>query len=304
LQRKLHLRLPSNSLRHVARVPLGTTIQKKFGREGTLVGTLVSFDEVQDLYRIRYDGDDVEELSWVDFAKLLRVSGDTVTAPGAVTPLCVEAPTKMSHATALQLQRNLLTKEAHKPRSATQRPRTEVPGREDLQIRESSAALAAGSARKRQKLNKSSTSESDTMICGGTKISAHNTRRSENTLQLEEPQATSAPIRKSPRVHVPKIVLTDIAAQFAVYGSSDAESDLNGSPASRREARADSIGSSDSSTDSDTDFIGSTEQVELDASSNSAFDDSDSQISKRKPPQNPKVNLHKNDPAHSSALRR
>jgi len=74
LQRKLHLRLPSNSLRHVARVPLGTTIQKKFGREGTLVGTLVSFDEVQDLYRIRYDGDDVEELSWVDFAKLLRVA--------------------------------------------------------------------------------------------------------------------------------------------------------------------------------------------------------------------------------------
>ena len=67
MQRKLHLRLPSNSLRHVARVTLGTTIQKKFGREGTLVGTLVSFDEVQDLYRIRYDGDDVEELSWVDF---------------------------------------------------------------------------------------------------------------------------------------------------------------------------------------------------------------------------------------------
>ena len=93
-------------------------------------------------------------------------------------------------------------------------------------------------------------------------------------------------------------------AQFAVYGSSDAESDINGSPASRRQARADSIGSSDSLTDSDTDFIGSTEKAELDASSNSDFDDSDSQISKRKPPQNPKVNLHKNDPAHSSALRR
>jgi hypothetical protein len=105
----------------------------------------------------------------------------------------------MSHATALQLQRNLLTKEGHKPRSATQRPRTEVPGREDLQIRESSTA----------------------------------------------------------------------------YGSFDAESDINGSPASRRQARADSIGSSDSSTDSDRNFIVSTEQAKLDASSNSDFDDRD-----------------------------
>jgi hypothetical protein len=263
LQSKLHLRLPSNSLRHVARVPLGTTIQKKFGREGTFVGMLVSFDEVQDLYQIRYDGDDVEELSWVDFAKLLRVSGDTVTAPGVVPPLCVEAPSKMSHATTLQLQRNLLTKESHRPRSATQLPRTEVAVREDLQILESSTASAAGTARKRQKLSKSSTSGSDTMICSVTKISAHNKHRTKNTFQLEEPQATSAPIRKSPRVHVPQNVLADIAAQFAVYGSSDAESDINGSPASRKQARADSIGSSDSSTDSDTEFIVSTETRSL-----------------------------------------
>jgi hypothetical protein len=87
LQSKLHLRFPSNSHQHVARVPLGTTFQKKFGRDGNVVGTLVSFDAVQDLYLIRYDSDDVEELSWADFAKLLRVSGDTVTAPGAVPPL-------------------------------------------------------------------------------------------------------------------------------------------------------------------------------------------------------------------------
>ena len=65
MQSKLHLRFPSNSHQHVARVPLGTTFQKKFGRDGTFVGTLVSFDEVQDLYLIRYDSDDVEELTCV-----------------------------------------------------------------------------------------------------------------------------------------------------------------------------------------------------------------------------------------------
>ncbi len=77
VQRKLHLRLPSESHQHVSRVPLGTTFQKYCGREGTFVGTIIAFDPVQDLYEIRYDDDDVEELTWVDLNKLLRLSGDT-----------------------------------------------------------------------------------------------------------------------------------------------------------------------------------------------------------------------------------
>ncbi len=294
MQSKLHLRFPSNSHQHVARVPLGTTFQKKFGRDGNVVGTLVSFDAVQDLYLIRYDSDDVEELSWADIAKLLRVSGDTVTSPGAVPPLCVEAPTKMSHATALQLQRNLLTKE--------------VPVGQVLPMRESATASSAGTARKRQKISQSSTSGSDTMLCSGTKSSAHHTRRTQsptNTSLLEEPQATSAPIRKSPRVHVPRKSLEAIAAQFAAYESSDSESEIDVTPAMGKQARGYSIGSSDSTKDYDTEFTLSTEQEERDAASSSDFDHRDfvnGQISKGKKPCNQKVNLHKNVPSHSSAL--
>ena len=280
MQRKLHLRFPSNSHQHVARVPLGTTFQKKFGRDGNVVGTLVSFDAVQDLYLIRYDSDDVEELSWADFAKLLRVSGDTVTAPGAVPPLCVEAPTKMSHATALQLQRNLLTKE--------------VPVGQVLPMRESATASSAGTARKRQKISQSSTSGSDTMLCSGTKISAHHTRRTQS------PTNTSAPIRKSPRVHVPRKSLEAIAAQFAAYASSDSESEIDVTPARGKQARGYSIGSSDSTKDYDTEFTLSTEQEERDAASSSDSDHRDfvnGQISKEKKPCNQKVNLHKNVPS-------
>ncbi len=52
VQRKLHLRLPSESHQHVSRVPLGTTFQKYCGREGMFVGTIIAFDPVQDLYQV------------------------------------------------------------------------------------------------------------------------------------------------------------------------------------------------------------------------------------------------------------
>jgi hypothetical protein len=57
---------------------MGTTFQKNFSREGTIVGTLKTFDPIEDLYEIVYDDDDVEELTWSDLQKLLRASGDTV----------------------------------------------------------------------------------------------------------------------------------------------------------------------------------------------------------------------------------
>ena len=120
VQTKLHLRLPSQSHQHVARVPLGTTFQKFCDGEGTLVGTLIAFNPVQDLYEIRYNDDDVEELTWVDLNKLLRVTGDTVTAPRAVAPLCQEAPTTMTQAAALQLQQNLLAKGGHNSSSTVE----------------------------------------------------------------------------------------------------------------------------------------------------------------------------------------
>jgi hypothetical protein len=99
--------------------------------------------------------------------------------------------------------------------------------------------------------------------------------------------------------------LEAIAAQFAAYENSDAESEIDVSQAMGKQAIGDSIGSSDSSTDSDTEFIHSTEQEERDAASSSDSDHRDfvdGQISKGKQPCNQKVNLHKNVPSHSSAL--
>jgi hypothetical protein len=174
-------------------------MQKTFGREGLCVGTLVGFDEVEDLYKIKYDGGDVEELAWVDFAKLLRVSGDTITAPGAVEPLCEEASTKMSQAAALALQRRLLTKEV-----------------KGVALGQSSTTSLGPVRNKRVNVSHGSTSESDSMFFGGTKISAHTSRR----MDTIHPVAV-APVRKSPREHPLTNALGDIARQYATYDSSD-----------------------------------------------------------------------------------
>ena len=74
------------------RVPVGSTFQKKFGACGTFVGTVTSFDSVEDLYLCTYGDGDTEKLAWADLAKLLKTSGDTVTAPAAAQPLAVESP--------------------------------------------------------------------------------------------------------------------------------------------------------------------------------------------------------------------
>jgi hypothetical protein len=155
------------------------------------VGTLIAFDPIQDLYEILYNDDDVEELTWVELDKLLRVSGDTVTAPGAVPPLCQEAPTTMTQAAALQLQKNLLAKDGH-----------------------TSSSTAAAQAQKSVQL-RLSTSESDSTVCGGTRITAHNTRRTANPVGLQLPLMDVAPIRKSPRKHVACEAMLNIASQFA-----------------------------------------------------------------------------------------
>ena len=89
LQTKLHLRLSGQGTKHHARVRIGTTFQKKFGREGTFVGTLVGYDAIEDLYRIQYEDEDVEELSWTDLNGLLRTSGDSITAPDASPTLYI-----------------------------------------------------------------------------------------------------------------------------------------------------------------------------------------------------------------------
>jgi hypothetical protein len=194
LQSKLHLLLFTKSSQHVARVPVGTTFQKRFGREETFVGTLIAFDPIEDLYEIRYDDDDdVEELKWVDFNKQLRVSGDTVTVPGALPPLCIEAPTKMSQAAVLQLQRNLHAKVGQTSSSTVE---------EDYSISQSTTVSARAPARSSEQLGQSSTSESDTMVCGGTKITAHITRRTGKLVGLEVPLQDTPPIRKSGKTHV------------------------------------------------------------------------------------------------------
>ncbi len=80
---------------------LGTTFQKKIGRDGTFVGTLVGYDATEDLYKIKYEDDDVEELTWTDLNRLLHTSGDSITAPDAIPPPFVESPTSMSPTTAV-----------------------------------------------------------------------------------------------------------------------------------------------------------------------------------------------------------
>jgi hypothetical protein len=66
------------------------------------VGTLVGYDAIEDLYRIKYEeDDDVEELTWTDLNRLLRTSGDSITAPDAIHPAFVESPTSMSPTAAL-----------------------------------------------------------------------------------------------------------------------------------------------------------------------------------------------------------
>jgi hypothetical protein len=230
VQRKLYLRLPSESNHHVSRVALGTTFQKRCGRAGTFVGTLMAHDPVQDLYEIRYNDDDVEELTWVDLEKLLRVSGDTVTAHGAVPPLCQEASTKMPLAAALQLQKNLLAKVGYASHSFEKYP-----------IVESTTATAAAQALKSVQL-RPSTSESDSTVCGSTTITAHKTCPTANPDVVEEPLKDVAPIRKSPRVPVPSEAMLNIASQFA---SSESETNEN-------------------SSDSDQDFRANLETEQLD----------------------------------------
>ncbi len=104
--------MPGETPKHIARVPLGTTFQKKFGREGTFVGTLFDFDPVEDNYKIKYEYDDVEELTWLDLHKLLRTSGDSITALTAVPPLVVEKPTPMSYNAALDSQKKVMSSES------------------------------------------------------------------------------------------------------------------------------------------------------------------------------------------------
>ena len=78
---------------HLRRVPVGTTFQKSFHGCGTFVGTVTSHDDVEDLYLATYEDGDTEEFAWVELAKLLKKSGDTVTAPLAVPPLATEVAT-------------------------------------------------------------------------------------------------------------------------------------------------------------------------------------------------------------------
>ena len=103
------MRLSGQGTKHHARVRIGTTFQKKFGREGTFVGTLVGYDAIEDLYRIQYEDEDVEELSWTDLNGLLRTSGDSITAPDASPPAFVESPTRMSATAALASQRKIMS---------------------------------------------------------------------------------------------------------------------------------------------------------------------------------------------------
>jgi hypothetical protein len=245
------------------------------------VGTLVGFDDVEDLYNIRYDGGDEEELSWIDFAKLLRFSGDTITAVGAVQPLRVEAATKMSQAAALQLQRNLLRKEDHYSSCATQRPTIDGGAGEEV---------ATGQA---------STSGSDSMICGGTKISAHTSRRMENAHRVEVAHVTAAPVRKSPRDHVSRKALGDIAAQYAHYGSSDCESAMH-TQAMGKKVNAGSIATSDSLSDSDAEYNFPHDHEEQDSCSTSDSDNqvTVSQTAKDKQPIPPKVYIYTNEPTY------
>ena len=65
------------------------------------MGTLVGYDATEDLYKIQYEDDDVEELTWTDLNRLLRTSGDSITAPDARPPTYVESPTSMSPTTAV-----------------------------------------------------------------------------------------------------------------------------------------------------------------------------------------------------------
>jgi hypothetical protein len=256
MQRKLHLRLPSESHQHVSRVPLGTTFQKFCGREGTFVGTLIAFNPVQDLYEISYNNDDVEELTWVDLNKLLRVTGDTVTAPRAVPPLCQEATTSMTQAAALQLQQNLLAKGGHNSSSTV-----------EYTFVESTTATAAAQGLKSVQVRPSSASASDSTVCGGTLITAHNARRTAMPVGLAVPLMHVPPTRKSPRIQVPSAAMLDIALQFA---SSESESNAHGKGMS--DTTEDSA-CSENSSDSDQEFVPSKETEQLLSSSSSDDDD-------------------------------
>ena len=93
---------------------MGATFQKKFP-EGTYVGTIKTFDPLEDLYEIVYDNYAAEELTWSDLQKLLRASGDTVTAPAATEPRISEDADPMSIPEAIQSQKDLMSKNASHP---------------------------------------------------------------------------------------------------------------------------------------------------------------------------------------------
>ena len=78
------------------------------------------------MYEIVYDDEDVEELTWTDLQKLLRVSGDTVIAPAAIPPLCSEEAMPMSLPVAIQLQKDLMSKVALEPEKAAFQLNTNV----------------------------------------------------------------------------------------------------------------------------------------------------------------------------------
>ena len=58
-----------------AQVRVGSTVSKEFPGYGTFKGKVVGFDAKHDLWKVRYDDDDEEELTTADIIPLLVGSG-------------------------------------------------------------------------------------------------------------------------------------------------------------------------------------------------------------------------------------
>ena len=234
LQSKLHLRVPGQSKPHVARVPMGTTFQKKIGKEGTFVGTLSSFDPVEDLYEIVYDDDDVEELTWSDLQKLLRASGDTVTAPAALPPLMSEEPHPMSIPDAIQFQKDLISKVMCGRTKAPLQVKTSVPhvtehtaprNKNDLgQTSLVGSKESVGDNGKGVKSGYSSSTSSDAQSSNveGVRIVATKRRDGQTVIRPEPSPAKPRQLRLSPRLKSPK---QDMGMENYVPSSNSESSD-------------------------------------------------------------------------------
>ena len=198
------------------------------------MGILKAFDPVEDLYEIVYDDYAAEELTWSDLQKLMRASGDTVTAPAATEPRISEDADPRSIPEAIQSQKDLMSKNASHPETRPLKVKTPVRHvREHPAPRNQDAVgptslvgshESVGTNGKGVKSGYSSEASSDaqSISVDGERIVATKTRDGQALIRPKPSPGKPRDIRQSPRLKSPN---KDVGMENYVPSSNSESSD-------------------------------------------------------------------------------